>query len=172
MNMFRNRLKSNLIRFLWIWGFGCVFGAMLTFFVISPLTYSVYSLYVPTPGNVVALNSDTINKAAIASDLLHRNSDLMGRYSHYTTPHPAGKETLFCMECSGSTVYSDEVPLDKPTDESSMKLSQVYKDATEINKAVICIIHGLSIQHQTLIANLKRLREKHTQGDKEADENL
>jgi len=161
MNMFRNRLRSNVIRFLWIWGFGCIVGTMLTFFIISPLTYSVYSLYVPTPGNVVALNSDTINKAAIVSDLLHRNSDLMGRYSHYTTPHPPGKETLFCMECSGSTVYSDEVVLDEPVDDSSMKLSQVYADATEINKAVATIIQSLSIQHETLSMNLEKLRKNH-----------
>jgi len=136
-----------------IWAVGCLFGL-----IISPLTYNIYSFFVPTPGNVVALNSDTINKVAQACKLLHHNSDLMGRYSHYTTPHT--KQELFCMECSGSKVYEDDTLLDEPIDDGKTKLSQVHDDSSEINSSVGRIINSLSIQHHTLSIHLQRLRDQ------------
>ena len=136
-----------------IWAVGCLFGL-----VISPLTYNIYSFFVPTPGNVVALNSDTINKVAQACKLLHHNSDLMGRFGHYIIPHT--KQELFCMECSGNKVYEDDTLLDEPIDDGKTKLSQVHDDSQEINRAIGSIINSLSIQHETLNNNLQRLRDQ------------
>ncbi len=147
-------LKNKLMNYrptLRSWAIGVLSGLL-----ISPLSYNVYSLFVATPGNVVARNSDTINKIAEACDLLHRNSDLMGRYAHYTKPH-IGTES-FCMECSGSKVYEDDIPLDEPIDDAQTKLSQVHDDSVEINKAISSIISSLLIQNDTLDNNLRRLR--------------
>ena len=107
---------------------------------------------------MVARNSDTINKIAIACDLLHKNSDTMGRYAHYLAPHT--KTEMFCMECSGTENYNEDMMLDEPIDDSKTRLSQVNDDSVEINKAVGTMIHSLVIQHETLNRTLRRLRDQ------------
>ena len=129
-------------------------------FAISPLSYSIYSLFVPTPGNTVALNSDTINQVAKACDLLHRNSDLIGRFSHYILPHPPNIVTMLCPECSGAAEHQDDTVLPAPVDDSKTKLSHVHADSQEVNGGVRRIVQSLSIQYHTLKMNLDRLREK------------
>ena len=67
MNVFKDSIKKSVKSFV-IWGLGCAFGLLA-----SPMSYNIYSSLAPTPGNVVALNTDTINKIAISRDLLHPN---------------------------------------------------------------------------------------------------
>lgn len=153
MNVFKDSIKKSVKSFV-IWGLGCTFGLLA-----SPMSYNIYSSLAPTPGNVVALNTDTINKIAISCDLLHRNSDLMARYSHYSQPHPAGVETPFCMECSGAELEIEDLGLGEPKDDFYVRLSQVYKDASEVNKSVGLIINSLLIQNETLAHHLKKLRD-------------
>lgn len=153
MNVFKDSIKKSVKSFV-IWGLGCTFGLLA-----SPMSYNIYSSLAPTPGNVVALNTDTINKIAISCDLLHRNSDLMARYSHYSQPHPIDVEVPFCMECSGAELEIEDLGLGEPKDDFYVRLSQVYKDASEVNKSVGLIINSLLIQNETLAHHLKKLRE-------------
>ena len=137
-----------------ILGTGLLFGL-----VISPLTYNIYSFFVPTPGNIVALNSDTINRAGLVCDLLHTNSDIMGRFSHYIKPHT--KMELFCLECSGGIrISNDDLLFDEPIDSPRTGLSQVYKDAREVNNSMAQIQMSLETQRNTLSNNLQRLRDQ------------
>jgi len=154
MNLFRDSIKKSAKSFV-IWALGCAFGLF-----VSPISYNMYSSLVATPGNVVALNTDTINKIAISCDLLHRNSDLMARYSHYSQPHPIDAEIPFCMECSGAEFEEEDLDLGKPKDDFYVRLSQVYDDASEVNKSVGLIINSLLIQNETLTHHLGRLRER------------
>ena len=153
MNLFRDSIKKSFKSFV-IWGLGCAFGLL-----VSPMSYNIYSSLAPTPGNIVALNTDTINKIAISCDLLYHNSDLMARYSHYSKPHPAGVETPFCMECSGAECKKEDLDLGKPKDDFYLRLSQVYDDAEEVNDAVARIAQSLLIQNETLTNHLKQLRD-------------
>ena len=149
-------LKKELIKHrpsLRSWSIGLLSGLL-----IYPLSYAILSHFVSTPGNVVALNSDTINKVAFACDLLHKNSDIMGRYAHYTVPHT--ETQMFCMECSGNENYDEEMILDEPIDDLKTRLSQVHKDSLEINKSVATIVNALLIQNETLNNNLRRLRDQ------------
>ena len=154
MNVFKDSIKKSVKSFV-IWGLGCTFGLLA-----SPMSYNIYSSLAPTPGNVVALNTDTINKIAISCDLLHRNSDLMARYSHYSTPHPIDTEIPFCMECSGAEFKEEDLDLGEPKDDFYVRLSQVHKDASEVNKSVGLIINSLLIQNETLSHHLGQLRER------------
>jgi len=125
---------------------------------ISPLTYNIYSYFAPTPGNVVALNSDTINKMAIVCDLLHGNSDIMARYSHYLAPHT--KLELFCMECTGNPGERDEMLLEEPIDDGKTKVAQVHDDYKEINKSMTGLIQALNVQRETLSIALQRMKDQ------------
>ena len=154
MNVFKDSIKKSVKSFV-IWGLGCTFGLL-----VSPMSYNIYSSLAPTPGNVVALNTDTINKIAISCDLLHRNSDLMARYSHYSQPHPIDVEIPFCMECSGAEFEEEDLDLGEPKDDFYVRLSQVYDDASEVNKAVARIVNSLLIQNETLTHHLNQLRER------------
>mgnify|MGYP001206974772 CR=1 FL=1 len=152
MNVFKDSIKKSVKSFV-IWGLGCTFGLL-----VSPMSYNIYSSLVATPGNVVALNTDTINKIAIACDLLHRNSDMMGRYSHYLTPHY--QQELFCMECSGQECETEHLGLGEPTDDFYVRLSQVYDDSREINRSLGSMINALAVQNETLHNNLQKLRDQ------------
>ena len=132
----RSKLRS--------WAVGLLCGLMF-----SPLSYNIYSFFVSTPGNVVAMNSDTINKSAIACELLHGNSDIMSRFTHFTAPHPAGVEMMLCPECSGSEMPLDDTLLGEPVD----------SDSEEINESVGRIISSLIIQKETLEFHLDHLRK-------------
>ena len=142
----RSKLRS--------WAVGLLCGLMF-----SPLSYNIYSFFVSTPGNVVAMNSDTINKSAIACELLHGNSDIMSRFTHFTAPHPAGVEMMLCPECSGSEMPLDDTLLGEPVDTFKTKLSQVHSDSEEINDSVGRIISSLIIQKETLEFHLDHLRK-------------
>jgi len=152
MNLLRDSIKKSAKSFI-IWGLGCAFGLL-----VSPLSYNIYSSLAPTPGNIVSLNTDTINRIAKSCDLLYENSDLMARYSHYSTPHPVGVEIPFCMECSGGESNREDFGLGEPKDEFYVRLSQVYDDALEVNTAVGRIVSSLLIQNETLNIHLNQLR--------------
>ena len=154
MNVFKNSIKKSAKSFI-IWGLGCAFGLLA-----SPMSYNIYSSLVATPGNVVALNTDTINKIATACDLLHRNSDMMGRYSHYLSPHPIDAEIPFCMECSGAEFEEEDLDLGNPKDDFYVRLSQVYDDSREINRSLGSMINALAVQNETLNNALRRLRDQ------------
>lgn len=129
-------------------------------FAISPLAYTVYSAFLPTPGGVVEMNSNTLNSAAMAMELLSSNSDIMQRFAHYQNGHEGYPETMLCPECSGNQHIVDHQEQTEPYNEPTTRLAQVYDDAKEMNLAVRSILQSLLIQQDALQLSLERHRNE------------
>mgnify|MGYP003643191663 FL=1 len=129
-------------------------------FAISPLAYTVYSTFLPTPGGVVELNSSTLNSAAMVMELLSSNSDIMQRFAHYQEGHEGYPETMLCPECSGNRHIVDHQAQTEPYNEPTTRLAQVYDDAEEVNMTMRSILLSLLIQQDSLRMSLDRYRNE------------
>lgn len=110
------------------------------------------------------INTDTIILIGDLCDLMHDNSDLMMRFSHYTNRHHPSEEVWFCPECSmgNTSIIGKDNTTDTPQNPvrwwPGNYRQSLSKDAQEVRSGILGISGGLLIQKETLTRTLDRLR--------------
>jgi len=112
---------------------------------------------VATPSSIICINSDTINKIGRLSEVMHDNSDMMMRFSHYLTPHTT--IVPVCPECGGRHNVPQRAVYIDPVDDGQGTLDDLRSDALELNNSVARILASLMNQHVTLRNTLTKLRD-------------
>ena len=90
-------------------------------------------------------------------DTLYQNADLMQRFSHYTAPHPAGSEVVFCPECTEGTTERRKAVVFVATSEpvAELNLEETSEELTESLASHLIMLH---VQRATLERTLERMR--------------
>ena len=90
-------------------------------------------------------------------DALYKNADLMQRFSHYTAPHQAGSEVVFCPECTEGTTERQGaiVFVSPPEPVAELNLEETSEELTESLASHLIMLH---VQRATLERTLERMR--------------
>ena len=108
---------------------------------------------------VQKINTETIKQLGRNAALLHDNSDLVMRYSHWTVGHP--DPVSFCPECFSTPIANtaDEV-IDRINQSPSGATSDnLARDAEEILRGVSSIGASIYGQRRGLLFTLTTLRK-------------
>ena len=128
-------------------------------FLATNLLYILYCVFLPTPGDIVSMNSATLNDVARVSEILHENSDLMSRFAHYQVPHD-DVPYMLCPECSDNVFISPIVDYGSERNSPHTTIIEVYDDALEMHNAISAIKVSLLVQQETLRKSLERHRNE------------
>lgn len=90
-------------------------------------------------------------------DALYQHADLMQRFSHYTEPHPAGSEVVFCPECTEGTTERQGAVVFVVPPEPVAELNPA-ETTKELANSLASHLSELRVQRATLERTLERMR--------------
>ena len=131
-------------------------------FVLTPFFDMVLETTYTSTKEIKNINTAIMSKGMLLSKQLSHNSDLMMRYSHYTTPHPEGEQQMGCPECGDNRtrhMHSDNPPSLPPVSLPDT-MGQLERDAHEINNLLGTYISCLQHQETALSFHLDALRKQ------------
>ena len=134
----------------------------LACFILTPFFDMVLETTYTSTKEIKNINTAIMDKGMILSKQLSHNSDLMMRYSHYTTPHPEGEQQMGCPECGGNRIKHAHIGHPPPTPPVSLPdtMDQLERDAHEIDNLLGTYISCLQHQETALSFHLGELRKR------------
>jgi hypothetical protein len=123
----------------------CLIMVAFTLCLLLVIDWGVPASLVPPEAQEDA--SAAIESMMAVNGLMEENTDILMRFSHYTTPHT--EPTAMCPECSGSPL-AVFVPPEELREHTSRLPSSVASDVHELASSMRCL-HGHLAQQQVAL---------------------